>query len=101
MELSNNALKIFRESVEFRRTYNDDVTPSTKCLQSYNALSQCVLQNKLNVLDKEGSFDLNKLSEHNAQSKNGEQSAQGLFVASTLKECTLEVCLADYTLRSS
>lgn len=61
MELSNNALKIFRESVEFRRTNCAEATPTTQCLQSYNALSQCVLQNKLNVLDHEGTTDHSKL----------------------------------------
>lgn len=61
MELSNNALKIYRESLNFRRINNEDATPSTKCLHSYTALSQCVLQNKLSVLDQDGICQINKL----------------------------------------
>jgi len=101
MELGNNALKIYRESLEFRRTNFEDTVPSTKCLQAYNTLAQCVLNKKINVLDAEGTTILTQLSVHNVKLMSGNQSAQGLYVVSTQSVCSLKYCLASCTLNSS
>jgi hypothetical protein len=101
MELSNNALKIYRESLEFRRTNFEDTTPSTQCLQAYNKLSQCVLNNKINVLDAEGMRNFMQPSVHNAKLMSGKQSVQGLCVVSTQSACSLKYCLGSCTLNNS
>lgn len=101
MELGNNALKIYRESLEFRRTNFEDTIPSTQCLQAYNTLAQCVLNNKINVLDAEGTTILTQLSAHSAKSTSGKQSAQELCVVSTLSVCSPKSCLASCTPNSS
>lgn len=101
MELSNNAIKIYRESVEFRRVNCAEATPTTKCLRSYNVLSQCLFQNKLNILDHDGTDYLSKLCVPPARLTNGSPNALELSVVSTLNACTLEVSSTDYILNSS
>ena len=56
MELGNNAIQIYREGVAFTMMELEGVRPSTRCLQEYSRLSDCVLQNRLNVLDGDSNY---------------------------------------------
>ena len=54
MELANNAIHIYNQGIEFRRTMLPSIRLSTRCVQLAESLSHCVAKNKLNVLDGEG-----------------------------------------------
>ena len=61
MEPANNALQISRELIEFRNILVDGIEPSTKCYHEYYKLSDCVVKNKLNILNHDGKTDSMKL----------------------------------------
>ena len=58
MELANNATHIFNEGIAFRKMSSQGLRISTRCLQLNDALSRCVVNNKLNVLDGECKIDV-------------------------------------------
>ena len=60
MELGNNALHIYREGPNFRRTKVDQIKLTTRCVQLTEAMSRCVAQNRLNVLDGECKNEVNQ-----------------------------------------
>lgn len=53
MELGNNAIQIFRENIELTHMQMRHLQPSTRCLQEFSRLSDCIMSNKLNILDKD------------------------------------------------
>ena len=95
MELGNNAIKIHRESIDFRRNefpggpVSNNV--STKCMHSYIALSQCVLQKKLNILDHQSTSACNQPLEDSVRSRNGVKNVPVLSAGSTKRKSTAAV----------
>ena len=54
MELANNALQVYREGIQFRNILVDGIEPSTQCHHEYQKLSNCIIKNKLNILNHDG-----------------------------------------------
>ena len=90
MELANNALLIAREGIQFRNIQVDGLEISTKCQHSYQKLSDCVVKNKLNILNHDGTFPLIQKPEAPATSTSGRQNAQEQSAAVTSKKYTEE-----------
>lgn len=60
MEPTNNAIQIYREGLDFTRMVYTQIPVTTKCLHSYQKLSQCVLNKKLNILNHDGKCKVKK-----------------------------------------
>ena len=88
MELANNALQISREGIEFKHMLMANIEPSTRCYQLFSKLSQCVLTNKLNILDKDGTHCPKKPCDRPVRWRSGEASVRGQCNATTSRRST-------------
>ena len=90
MELANNALLVSREGIQFRNIQVNGLEISTKCQHSYQKLSDCIVKNKLNILNHDGTSPPTQKPEAPAMSTSGKQNVQEQSVAATSKKYTEE-----------